>query len=64
MRHAIIDRSLTVINIIKWDGISKWNSPIGTTVIQSDVAQIGDIYDPKNDVFIPDSARIAKPDNQ
>ena len=37
MKHAVIDESFKVINIIKWDGESLWSPPIGTIAIQSDM---------------------------
>ena len=43
MRHAIIDQSNKVVNIIIWPNGS-FNVPAGYQSIESDTAQIGDIY--------------------
>lgn len=51
MRHAVIDtRSLEVINVILWEGHAmEW--PQYWLVIPSDIAQIGDSYNPEDKTF-------------
>lgn len=50
MRHAIIDQSNEVVNIIIWEG-AEWLPPRNHTVVQSDSAAIGDIYEPTTGTF-------------
>lgn len=51
MKHALVNKDNVVVNIILWDG-AEWKPPVDHYVIQSDEAQINDIYDPQNNVFI------------
>ena len=44
MKHAIVDKSGLVVNIILWEG-SEWLPPRDHYVIQDDNVNIGDIYD-------------------
>ncbi len=51
-RHAVIDQATLVVrNVVKWDGEAQWAPPAGCFVIQSDVVDIGDIYDPSSKKF-------------
>lgn len=51
MRHAVIDRrNLEVINVIMWEGYSM-NWPEHWLVTPSDVAEIGDVYNPQDKTF-------------
>ena len=54
MNYAVID-SITniVVNVILWDGVSKWVPPEGQFVIQSDIAAIGWTYNPSDGSFSP-----------
>ena len=56
-RYAVIDNGTNiVVNVVMWNGDTGpdgWHSPEGTYVIQSDIANIGDIYDPDNGTFAP-----------
>jgi rRNA processing protein Gar1 len=61
MKHAIVDKDNKVINIVIWEG-KEWLPPRGHKVIQSDSANIGDIYDPVKNVFFPDPSQLVKPD--
>ncbi len=45
--YAMLDSTHTVINLCLWDGITDFNPP-GMTLVQSDTAQIGDVYDGTN----------------
>jgi hypothetical protein len=45
-RYAII-KDNKVINVIIWDGKSKWNGPEGTQIVQSNTLNIGDNYSEK-----------------
>ena len=52
MRHAVIDKKTNmVVNVVMWDGNNKWNPPNGNYVIQSDIADAGDLYDLKKKTF-------------
>jgi hypothetical protein len=45
MKYAIVNSDNLVVNIVAWDGVSKWLPPKDHIVIQSDQANIGDKYD-------------------
>lgn len=51
MRHAVVDqRNLEVINVIMWEGHTmEW--PQHWLVIPSEIAQIGDSYNPESKTF-------------
>lgn len=48
MRYALIQNGI-VVNVIEWDGISQFN-PDGI-LVQSDTANIGDLYNPDDGTF-------------
>lgn len=51
MRHAVVDRrNLEVINVIMWEG-HPINWPEHWLVTPSDVAEIGDVYNPEDKTF-------------
>ena len=51
-RHAIIEsKSKIVVNCVVWEG-KEWLPPRDHLVVQSDVANIGDIYDESKKSFI------------
>lgn len=56
-RYAVINSlSNIVVNVVMWNGDTGpdgWHPPEGTFVIQSDSANMGDIYDPENGSFTP-----------
>jgi hypothetical protein len=54
MRHAIVNKDNVVVNIVIWDG-REWLPPKNHSVIQSDVACIGDTYDGLKNIFIKKS---------
>ena len=58
-RYAVIQNSdNTVVNVIMWNGDTGpdgWHPPEGCIAVQSDTANIGDIYDPENGTFTPPS---------
>ncbi len=59
-RHAVIENeSRLVVNCVEWNG-GEWLPPRNHLVVQSDIANIGDIYDEKNKSFI--SKKIVQPD--
>lgn len=64
-RHAIVDQNNKVVNVVVWQG-SEWLPPRNHYVINcvDGRCDIGDTYDPVKKVFIPDPARLAKPDGQ
>lgn len=51
-RYPIINTETNiVVNVSQWDGISLWEPGEGLIAIQSDVAEIGDIYNPETGEF-------------
>ena len=53
-RWAMIDSGTNIVmNICNWDGDSKWNPPVGIFLIESQLANNGDIYDPQSGIFSP-----------
>ncbi len=51
MRFAIIDSiTLKVVNTCEWEG-AEWLPPVGTYIVQSNTAGIGDIYSPPLGTF-------------
>ena len=55
-RYAVVDNnSLSVVNVIIWDGEAQWSPPANHIAVRSDSAGIGDLYDPntKSIVSIP-----------
>ncbi len=53
-RYAVINSQNKVVNIVKWDGVSKWSPPAGCIVVLSEAgAGIGGTYDPNTKVFTP-----------
>ena len=44
MRYAVTDLANIVSNVIEWDGGDGWTPPVDCAVVQSDHAQIGDVY--------------------
>lgn len=52
MRFGIVDnQSLKVINVCEWEG-AEWLPPFGTFVVQSDLIDVGDSYDPVHNLII------------
>jgi hypothetical protein len=50
-RFAIVDaKTNEVTNCVVWNG-DRWMSIPGTWVVQTDLVNIGDIYDPKTNTF-------------
>ena len=49
--YALIDTNNNVVNVIVWDGAASYTPPDGITLIQSDVAGPGMIYDPNTLTF-------------
>jgi hypothetical protein len=45
MQYATVDSSNTVVNVILWDGVTPYDPGDGFILIQSDNAQIGDVWD-------------------
>lgn len=53
MRHALIDpQNKRVVNVIVWD-IRNWQPPRGHIVYKSDTANVGDLWDPVNNIILP-----------
>jgi hypothetical protein len=50
--YAMVNSSNIVVNVIIWDGVTPYN-PQGYILINSDTANIGDIYDSSNGTFTP-----------
>jgi hypothetical protein len=52
MRHAVIHAETNiVVNVIVWDGVSKWTPPAGHYVVRHDHCNIGDRYDSVTNSF-------------
>lgn len=51
-RHAIININNEVVNVIVWDGITRWSPPTNHIAVQFDICDIGDTYDPENNKII------------
>ena len=52
MRYAIINEKNIVRSIVVWPN-GKFEVPRGHIVVESDVAQPGSVYDPKEGKFYP-----------
>lgn len=52
MRFALINDKNLVVSVIVWPK-GQFKAPAGHTVVQSDVAQPGSVYDPKAGKFFP-----------
>ena len=51
-RYAIVDTSTNIcVNVSQWDGETPWSPGEGFIAVQSDVAEIGDIYNPETGEF-------------
>lgn len=44
MKHAIIDQSGKVVNVVIWEG-APWLPPANCWVVRSEIADIGDSFD-------------------
>ena len=44
MNYAVVDQSGNVVNVISWDGISPYNPGAGLTLVRSDTAARGHVY--------------------
>ena len=44
-RYAVCDKNGKVVNVIKWDGETRFSLPEGLQPIRGDTANIGDTYD-------------------
>lgn len=52
-KYAMVNPENMVANVIMWDGKTPYTPPKGYTLVQSETANIGDIYDPKTGSFTP-----------
>lgn len=51
-RHAIIDPNTNkVVNVVIWEG-AEWLPPTGYVVLQADICDIDDDYDPEKQAII------------
>lgn len=57
MRYAIINNNNLVISVVVWAG-GEFRPPRNHILVQSDVAQPGYIYDPKQEKFYPAGIKI------
>lgn len=55
MRYAVVNKKVPrlVLNIVEWDGESAWTPPDGTVLVQSNSANLYDVYDPQDGSFTP-----------
>lgn len=52
MRYAVVDKNTNkVINVVLWDGRAEWKAPEGTYLIESQRANIDDVYNPETSIF-------------
>jgi hypothetical protein len=51
-RHAVINKNNKVVNVIVWDGVTRWSPPQEHIAIQFDECDIGDTHDPENNKII------------
>lgn len=58
--YAVIDGSGVVVNVIAWCGTTEYNPGEGLSLVQSDTAGKGDIYDPVTETF----SRPAQPEQE
>ncbi len=52
MRYAIVNEKNIVVSVIVWNK-GQFKAPRNQTVVQSDMAQPGSVYDPKEGKFFP-----------
>lgn len=50
-RYAVCNEKNEVVNVIIWDGESKWLPPDGCFVVRSDKCDMHQIYDPVTGLF-------------
>ncbi len=50
-RHALVNKEGLVVNVIIWQG-AEWLPPTDHYVIQSDSANINDVYNFETNVFV------------
>ncbi len=50
-RYAVCNDKNEVVNVIIWDGESRWSPPAGCFVVRSDKCDIHQIYDPNTETF-------------
>ena len=50
-RYAVCNKDKLVVNVIIWDGKSKWQPPAGCFIVRSDFCDIGQVYDPNKKTF-------------
>jgi len=44
-RYAVVNEKGHIVNVIIWDGTSKWTPPVGHFVVRHDKCDIGDRWD-------------------
>lgn len=58
MKFAIVNSTtLKIVNMCEWEG-AEWLPPVGTYIVQTDTARIGDTYDPVFNTFILEPAPV------
>lgn len=50
-RYAVCNQDNKVVNVIIWDGVSKWQPPAGHFVVKHDFCDTGHVYDPVSNSF-------------
>lgn len=61
-RHAIIEHKTNlVVNCVEWHG-AEWLPPRNHLVVNSQTADIGDIYDPETGIFT--KTNLPQPDQE
>lgn len=51
MRYAVVNDNNDVVNVIEWDGQSRWMPKEGHRLIRSDICDRNDKFDPEDDCF-------------
>jgi hypothetical protein len=56
-RHAIVNKENKVVNVVIWEG-AEWLPPRNHLVVhdKTELCNIGDMYDPKTNLFIKPSS--------
>ena len=52
-RYAVVNKETNeVVNVIEWDGVSKWSPPEDHYTMLTQGCAIGDFWDDKRDDFV------------
>lgn len=51
-RYAVVNATGEVVNVIKWDGATKWTPPKGHYIVRAPISDVNDTYDIDNDILM------------